>query len=205
MILNFKKGLIAFAGTCILAASLSACAQTGTQRAPGPNAVQQNMGTPGIYGNNVNYTGTQYGNTTGANNYTGMNITDNQDYTMGNGLGGNVTGQQGAPDRQRADNIRRQLINMSGIADANVIVMGNRALVGFRPSGNTGNLNAVKSNITNKVKQIDKTITNVSVSESADIMARMSRLGANVTNNGMVNNFADEFNKLIKGLNTNNR
>jgi len=210
MITKIKTVLSVFAGTCLLAASLGACAQAGTERAPGSNAGQQlqNMGTQGINGNDMNNTGTQFGNMTGATNerYLGMNLGNNQGTTQGNYQGMNLSNnQQGVPDRQKADNIKSQLMNMNGVTDANVIVMGNTALVGFKPSVNTGNVNAIKSNITKRVKEIDKTITNVSVSESADIMTRMNRLGTNIAGNNQGNTIADEFNKIIDGLNTTTR
>jgi len=203
MIKNLKMALSAFAGVCLITTLLGACAQAGTERAPGQNNGRSLGITQGqrLNRNNLmnattpygNMAGTPYGNMAGATP-EGANLAQT---TPG---GANMT--QTTPDRQKADNIRRQLMNMNGVADANVIVMGNTALVGYKPSGNTGNTKAVKDSIVNKCKQTDRTITNVTVSESPDIMARMSRLGTNVSNNGTVNNFADEFNKLINGLNT---
>lgn len=201
---NLKTVLVAFAGTCLISATLSACAQAGTERAPGPNAGQQlqNMQTQGINRNNLVNTTTELrqGNMTDTNpgNNQGMNLRNNQGMNLGNNQ---ANQQQTAPNRQKADNIKRQLMNMNGVADANVIVMGNTALVGFKPSGNRGDVNAVRSNIMNKVKEIDSTITNVTVSESADIMDRMNRLGTDITNNRPVNTITDEFNKMIDGLN----
>ncbi|MEN6313163.1 MAG: YhcN/YlaJ family sporulation lipoprotein [Clostridiaceae bacterium] len=208
MIKNSKMALSTFAGVCLITTMLSACSQAGTSRAPG-----QNTGRPlgitqrqGLNRNNLmnattlgSMPGTTLGNMAGTTlgNMTGTTLSDMARTTPG---GVNLT--QTAPDRQKADNIRRQIMNMKGVSDANVIVMGNTALVGYRPSGSAGNTKAVKDNIANKCKQVDRTITNVTVSESADIMARMSRLGTNITGTGTATNFADEFRKLINGVNT---
>lgn len=198
MIKNLKKALSAFAGICLITTTLSACSQAGTSRAPGQNT-GQSLGTTqrqGLNRNNLMNATTQYGNMAGTTlgNMTG---TTRNDMAGTAPDGANLT--QASPDRQKADNIRKQIRNINGVSDANVIVMGNTALVGYKPSGNAGNTKAVKDNIVNKCKQTDKTITNVTVSESADIMERMNRLGTN-SNGGMDNNFADEFNKLINGL-----
>lgn len=209
MIKNLRAALNVFAGVCIITAMLSGCSQAGTSRAPGMNTGRRLTDTQqGLTGNNLMNTTPQYGNLAGTTQgyMSGTVPGDMAGTTQGN-LAGTTPGGANltTADRQKADNIRMQLRRMSGISDANVIVMGNTALVGFKPSGATGNMNVVKRNITNKVKEIDRTITNVSVSESSDIMTRMNRLGTNMTNNGMVTNFADEFRKLVDGLSTTQR
>lgn len=235
MKLKQKTVLIAIVGICLISTALYGCAAgTQRAPGPNAGQQLQNTRTQGINRNNMFNTTTQLGqgNITGGNtgNYQSMNYGDNRYYNQSNyqgtnqgmnrrnsilgnnqgnyqgmNLGNNRNIGQTAPDRRKAESIKRQLLNMNGVADCDVIVMGNNALVGFRPSGRRGDANVVRSSIMNKVRQIDSTITNVTVSESSDIMDRMRRLGTDITNNRPINAITDEFNKLIDGLSPANR
>jgi YhcN/YlaJ family sporulation lipoprotein len=131
------------------------------------------------------------GNTTGLNN------------TTGNGMSGNttLTGVAGN-DSRRAAMIERQLENTGGIDDCVVLVNGDTALVGLRTRGGyTANLSGLRASIERRVKQIDNSIRNVRVTDSRDILTRMSRLGTTgLNNNGTTGNFMDEFNDLINRI-----
>ncbi len=139
---------------------------------------------------------------TGGNGMTGgtMNprtgMTMNQTTNMG---AGNITGTM-AYNQQRAEKIKKHLTNMNGLRNVNVMVMGNTALVGCEPTGNTTNTTAVRNSIIKKVKQADPAIVNVTVSESADIMDRMNRLGSDMTNNKPMKTITEEFNRMINGI-----
>ena len=204
---------------------------TGNRNNSGTN-LWGNTGT----NNRTGYTGT--GNNTGAG-YTGMgnNTRMGNNTGMSNNTGtGNYTGtnnaitgtQLSAADRQKASTIKRQLMNMKGVDEAEVIVMGNDCLVGVRTAGNT-NAGQIKSAIAKRVKQIDSKIKNVTVDDTSDIMSRMRRLGmgtrtstgnrmngagingtrtngtgmngTNADGNNMMNSIADEFNRLMRRAN----
>jgi len=204
MIKNLKTVLSAFAGVCLITTMFSACSQTGTSRAPGQNngrqlAITQ---TQGLNRNNLMNATTQYSqnNMTGTTLYNrmGANLGVNQGINPGINQGTNLA--QTAPNLQKANNIKRQLMNMTGVQDANVIVMGNTALVGLKTRTTTKDITALRTSIANKVKAIDNTITNVTVSDSTDIMDRMNRLGTDITNNRPVNTITDEFNNLVRGV-----
>lgn len=192
---NLKAVLSASAGVFLITAMLGACTQAGTSRAPGQNNGRQlqNMQTQGFDRNNLVNTTTPL-----RQGYaTGINLGNNQGTILGMNQ---ATRQQATLNQQKADTIKRQLINMNGVESANVIVMGNTALVGFKPTGNTRDATAVRNRIMSKVKAADKTITNVSVSESPDIMGRMNRLSTDITSNRPINAITDEFNNIIRGI-----
>jgi hypothetical protein len=98
--------------------------------------------------------------------------------------------------------IERQLENTGGIDDCVVLVNGDTALVGLRTRGGyTANLSGLRASIERRVKQIDNSIRNVRVTDSRDILTRMSRLGTTgLNNNGTTGNFMDEFNDLINRI-----
>ena len=252
---SLRTALCILSSVCLATAVLVGCAQTGQERAQG--YTQQNMMTQGYGTNNLvgarNYTGNRnnsgtnlWGNT-GTNNRTGYTGTGNNTGAGYTGMGNNtrmgnntgmsnntgtnnaITGTQlSAADRQKASTIKRQLMNMKGVDEAEVIVMGNDCLVGVRTAGNT-NAGQIKSAIAKRVKQIDSKIKNVTVDDTSDIMSRMRRLGmgtrtstgnrmngagingtrtngtgmngTNADGNNMMNSIADEFNRLMRRAN----
>ena len=112
----------------------------------------------------------------------------------------NVTGtQMTSADKQRASRIKRLLLGMRDVAEADVIVMGDTCLVGIKTDGNAGNTANVRDSIARRVKQADNTIKNCTVSDSSDTRAQIRRLLSATGNK--TTNFADEFNKLIRGSN----
>lgn len=103
-------------------------------------------------------------------------------------------------DRQKADNIHKELSKMNELSQVGVLVTGNTALVGYSPSNMAKDVNATKTLITNKVKQTDHSIKNVVVSESADIMARINKLTTDIANKRPANEISNEINQLLKGV-----
>lgn len=192
---------------CFFAISLSGCntgsrmQQDGTTQMPG-----QQGGTMGR------------GDTIGANP---MNTP--MDDRLGNQMGNQMDNQMGTQvnpldqtpqmnkDTQKQDMIRNGIKNIPGVADVSVAVDGNSCLVGYRPSNTGGDANATKTEISKKVKELDKTITNVKVSESADIMSRIKKLSTDFTNNitnsitngnnnSPMNEISNSFNKLMNEI-----
>jgi YhcN/YlaJ family sporulation lipoprotein len=103
-------------------------------------------------------------------------------------------------DRQKSDKVAKQLIKMNELRRVGVIVTGNTALVGYSPSKTIKDVNATKTRIADKVKKIDPSITNVVVSESADIMTRINNLTSDVANNRPGNEVGNEVNQLIQSV-----
>ena len=171
------------------------------------------MGNNG-YNSNTGYTGMNqaggYGNTSNdPSNFIGNNGLNTIRYNnrfgrMGNTgtlTGSNTTNTMNGNDRVRASMIERQLENTNGINDCTVIVSGDTALVGLRANGtNTANMSGLRTSIERRVKQLDSTIRNVRVTDSPDILTRMGRLGTVGNNNGMTNNFMQEFNNMMSSL-----
>jgi spore cortex protein len=101
-------------------------------------------------------------------------------------------------DRQKSDKISKQLSKMNELSQVGVIAMGNTALVGYSPSKTAKDVNATKTMIVNKVKQIDPSITSVVVSESADIRARINKLTSDIANNRPGNEISREVSQLLQ-------
>jgi hypothetical protein len=191
---GFKIFLKAFAMICLITVVLCGCTQMGTPRAPGDNAARltpngtraQGMGRDDLAGNT---TGMRQGNLLGTNNRTGQNIYQGPN----NGYDG-LFPQQTSFDTRKANMIRNKLDKMNGLTEANVLVLGDTCIVGYKSNSATGDTTALKDRITRAVKQADSTITNVLVSESSDIVERIKRLGTGNANG--INN--------TNGLNRNN-
>lgn len=111
-------------------------------------------------------------------------------------------------NRQKADNIRNQLEDMKEVKNADVIVIGNTALIGYEPAGdlkgiNTSSkkVNAANNMIRDKVTKTDKSITNVAVTREAEIVIRIKKLSSDITNNMQDNDIKNDFNQIIRGIN----
>lgn len=237
---SFRTALCIISSFCLAAVVFTGCAQMGEQGEPGQygvnnyttNTRNQGYGTNNLAGGryntgNRNTAGNNYGTNLGTNNRANSDMTNGANTGMNNGANtgnntrinngtniGNNTNMMGtqmsAADRQKASTIKRQLSNMNGVDEAEVIVKGVNALVGVRTAGNasTGQL---RNTITKRVRQIDSTIKNVTVSDTSDIFEMMRRLGTGTrantgttTNNGVNNtmdNVSDEFNKLMQRAN----
>ncbi len=236
---SFRTALCIICSFCLAAVVFAGCAQMGEQRTPGQygvnnyttNTRNQGYGTNNLAGGryntgNGNTARNNYGTNLGANNgmnygvnngaNTGMNYGVNTGNTRINngantGYDTNFMGtQMSAADRQKASAIKRQLSSMNGVDEAEVIVKGVNALIGVRTAGSTST-GQLRNAITKRVRQIDSTIQNVTVSDTSDILERMRNLGTGTrtntgttTNNGinnMMNDVADEFNKGMQRAN----
>ena len=144
----------------------------------------------------INLPGTSPDSNITRRNTTGIGATPG---TGNNGTGQQIRQQVGF-DRQKADNIRNRLGNIDGIRQINAIVNGNTALIGYSPSGNVTNANSTRRMITDRVKQLDNTITNVVVSDSADFSTRIRRLVDNINSNKPLDDLNTEFNQLMQNI-----
>lgn len=125
----------------------------------------------------------------------------NQQNNVGNNNMGIQMGQQQlAETHARTNNIEKGLKNLKDVDRVNALIVGNTCLVGYKPSETTNNTNATKKIIANKVKAIDNTITEVVVSESANIMTRIDKLSSDIMSNKNVNmdNVNNEITKIMK-------
>ena len=103
-------------------------------------------------------------------------------------------------DSQKADNLRARLGEINGIRQINAVVNGNTALISYSSSNKTNNANATRRMITDKVKQLDKTITNVVASDSADFSTQLRRLMDNINSSKPMEELNSEFNQLAKKI-----
>lgn len=238
--MKIKNKAIVIAGICLITGALSACSQMGTERNDLNDARQnmQTQGFGG--NDLVNSTSQlREGNMTGIQNMgpnMGMNQTNGQQTASDRKKAENIKRQLKMMDGIEDVNVivsgNTALVgikskgagmtgNMGNTGNAgtigntgNIGSTGNTGNVGNRNSisnmGNATDMTSMKSKIQAKVKEIDRTITNVTVSESSDIMGKMNELvngtknmlGKNTNNSKQGETFADEFNKLMKGMNT---
>lgn len=117
-----------------------------------------------------------------------------------NGTDANNLGQTTANNNTRAENIKKQLVSMPEVDDANCLVSGNTVIVGYRPSNNSRDVNATKNKIINMVKQIDKNADTVAVSESGDIMNQIQNLTNDIANKPM-SEINQEIRQLLQKIN----
>lgn len=101
--------------------------------------------------------------------------------------------------RNKSQNIERQVENLANVRAANVMVVGNTALVACDPSTTTVDTNALRTAITQKVKSIDPSIANVVVTESADARTNINQMFSNMNNKSM-NQITQDFNNMIKQI-----
>lgn len=185
-------------GLCLFAISLSGCNSEGRSLSPRGTPIprQQRMQGDHIQGVTPQQQGLQ------RDHLQGTTPNPGQGALLGtNPMNPPVQPQQMSENRQKADNIRNELKNMREVENVSVIVNGNTALVGYKPADNAGDVNATKAVISSRVKEIDRTITEVRVSESPDIMTRMDRLSRDITDNRPMNVITNEFNQLFQGIN----
>jgi len=212
---SFKAALGTILAVCLAASVLAGCAQTGQERAQdldgtndGMNNGAQNQGynrndlVGAGYGRNMTGNGYNYGTGNTNRNFTGNpNGNTNGNMIGFNGYGnGSTTGNTTGNDTQRAAKIERQLESMNGVNDCTVLVNGNTALIGLKNiRSNAGNISGLRSSIERRVRQADPSITNVRITNSPDVLSRMGRMGK-AGNNGMTDNFMEEFNKLMNSI-----
>jgi|AGTN01.3.fsa_nt_gi Sporulation lipoprotein YhcN/YlaJ (Spore_YhcN_YlaJ). len=146
----------------------------------------------------LNLPGTSPGPLIGRGNRISVTPTPGAGY---NGTGRQIQQQTGF-DRTKADNLRNRLGSIDGIRQINAIVNGNTALIGYTPSGKASNANSARQMITDRVKQLDNTITNVVVSDSADFSSRISRLVDKINSNKSLDDLTREFNQLMQNIKT---
>lgn len=103
-------------------------------------------------------------------------------------------------DMQRANNIAARIGSIQGVGSLNVIVNGNTALVGYSPSGTPGDANAAKVAIANRIRQVDKSITNIMVTDSANAVGKINQLSNDIKSGRGGADLNSRFNQIIQGL-----
>jgi YhcN/YlaJ family sporulation lipoprotein len=101
--------------------------------------------------------------------------------------------------QSKSQNIEKQIKNLPNIKDANVMVVGNTALVACSPDTTSVDTNALRNSITQKVKSVDPSINNVVITESSDMMANVRQMLSDMNNRSM-NQITNDFNNLIRQI-----
>lgn len=193
---NIKRlKMMAAVGIVACAVSLGGCAQQGRYMAPGPNDARQ---TPGL--------------TAPAPQLQNVNPGDRNNVlprdNRANLLGGNmntspqaITPMSQNADPQKAKAIESQLQKMPQVNNANCVVNGDTAVVGYTPSGNGKDVNATKNAIIDQVKKLYPDVKNVSVSEDVNIINQIRRMADDITNNRTLDQVGRDIQDLAKRIN----
>lgn len=115
---------------------------------------------------------------------------------------GRVMVQPLAFNVQKSDHITKNIGNVDGARNIKAIVNGTTALVGYTPSGTMRNTLATKSAIVKKVKTLDKSITNVVVTDSTTIMGSINKLANDIRSNKVGSSLNNTFNQLVQKVKT---
>ena len=99
-------------------------------------------------------------------------------------------------DKAKADTIRKDLLKMSGVKSASVVVKDGSAIVWIKFTGK--NLKATESKIVSKCKQVDKKIKAVHIGTSTALMTGVDTLLRDITAGKPVSDLTIRFNSLLK-------
>jgi YhcN/YlaJ family sporulation lipoprotein len=185
--LSLKKTVSLFLCFCFIV--LSGCASRNPQY---PNQNTNTQGQNMMGGTNPN---TGYSNMSG----TGTNPSQSVNPSNNMPIQPSIQGQTNF-DRQRAENIRKQLAAIPGVKQANVLVNGNTTIVGYSTTDPTKDTTALRDTVSRKIKQVDAALTDIAVSSSPDIMARTTQLGNDITNNKPIQELRTSYDKLMMNV-----
>lgn len=187
MIKYLKRGFVSLLCVCFAILSLCAC-NTDTTTQPEQGDLENNLEndievTPGVYDENNPEI------TPGANEDIDTQLNQTNPLTPME------------PNMEKAENIEIELNKMNEIETANVIILGNTALIAYNPTDNAADVNANMDMIVNKTREIDSSIVDVRVSKETEIMDRLNELEDNIDNNIPINDINNEFNDIIRVIN----
>ncbi|HEX2947534.1 MAG TPA: YhcN/YlaJ family sporulation lipoprotein [Clostridia bacterium] len=148
-------------------------------------------------GTNAGFGYNGFGANTGTNRNTAGNMGTNIGMNNNNGINMGTVGT--GIDSLRSSALRRHVLATKGVRAAEVIVVGDTALVGIKTTG-TVSSSRCKAAVSKKVKAADTSIRKVKVSDATDILHRMRRLSTNLTGTTS-NNFNTEFSHLVGASN----
>ncbi len=176
--------IIGLAFALLLAIGIGAMMNRDDQPPGGPQPQGQELNNLG--GNPGGITPGRTGNNNAGNDNRGMQIDQKQ---MEN-------------NRRIAQRACDTAENIDGVENANAVVMGDTCLLAYEPTNRADtNMNRLKETIAERVKNTDKSIKKVVVSDSADVMDRVNQLSNDMTNNRNTESIGSEINDLIQRIN----
>lgn len=177
------------------AVALGGCAQQGRYLAPGSDNTTQTPGmtSPVPRAQNVN-PGVQNNRLPRDNRANLLNSNMNTSPQS-------VLPMQNNADANTAKAIETQLRKMPQVDNANCVVNGDTAVVGYTPSKNVGDVNATKKAIIDRVKKLYPTVKNVSVSEDANVLTEIKRIADDITKNKSLDKVGKDIKDLAKRVN----
>jgi hypothetical protein len=106
-----------------------------------------------------------------------------------------------ALDRQRAENLKNKLYSDMGnnLKLTNVIVNNDTAIIGYTANGVKGT-GPTQNTISDKVKQLDRSIKNCIVTDSKDAINKINQLQNDINNNKPAKEITDKFNQLANSI-----
>ncbi|MEK3890359.1 YhcN/YlaJ family sporulation lipoprotein [Bacillus sp. FSL K6-3431] len=152
--------------------------------------------------NNNEPLGVRY--TPNTNNTTSDLVNDNRNVTDNrNGVGmTNNTNQDDDRKIDIAEDVADRVTEIKEVDSAHVLVTDNNAYVAVRLNGNANNelTNNVEKKIEHKVKEVDKNVNNVYISENPDFYTRMESYRDDIRAGHPVSGFFEEFTRTVKDI-----
>ena len=102
--------------------------------------------------------------------------------------------------RQKAMRIESECEKIPGVDDAAVIISGDNAVVGCRTNQN---ISTLRQQIESRVKQLEPSVKNVSVTNSRDILTEIRKLTNEISDGPDMNNLEPRVRQLIEKITPN--
>ncbi len=149
-----------------------------------------------------NYNNDMQNNT---DNY-GMNNDMNDDMNggMNDGMNNEDMGMDMNNDMaNRAESIADNVVDISGVNDASVVLRDNTALVGVVLQGDRTMTADMREKIVNDVKRVDKDIEVVKVSDSPDMFEEIDNIAQEINRGSAITDFEDDIRDLQNRMDAN--
>lgn len=103
-------------------------------------------------------------------------------------------------DTKKAENISKKLNSMKELQKVHTVVYGNTALVGFKMADGLKDPVKARNLVVSTVKNTDKSIANVSASDSGDITTKLTQLTKDVKAGKPINDLTTRFTQLSQAM-----
>lgn len=98
------------------------------------------------------------------------------------------------------ESLANSIVEMNGINDATVVTMDEVALVGVDSNGEDKVSDEMKQDIESKIKEENKNINDVYVSNEPDMFDRINTISNNVRNGDPIDDFTDDISEMIDNI-----
>lgn len=89
-------------------------------------------------------------------------------------LGNDITSDKSNEDRAKI--LKDMVLNMDGIIEANVVITGHTALIGFKADGTDDEISRLKKEVAKKVRLLDRGINNTAITANEEIVKMIEEM-----------------------------